>query len=67
MSMDLASALLYIYIGGAISLFCESLVQWLHPEESNTKETLGEAIGAALQWPIMAIVAILEFLKEKVK
>ena len=57
--------LLYIYLGGVIALSLESLIQWLHPEESNTNETLGEAIGAALCWPLMAFAAIVEIMKGK--
>ena len=52
---------LYIYFGGVIALCCESLVQWMHPEESNTNETPQEAVIAALFWPLMAITAIMEF------
>ena len=52
---------LYVYLGGVIALLCESLLQWLHPYESQTNETFLEAVSAAAFWPLMAIEAIVEF------
>lgn len=50
----------FFYIGGVISLFMESVLQWLHPEESGMKETPIEALKTALAWPVMALVALSE-------
>lgn len=56
---------LYFYFGGAIALFCESLVQWMHPQETSANETLGEAIMAAFLWPIFAVFVLVEFFTKK--
>ena len=52
----------FFYIGGVISLFMESVLQWLHPEESGMKETPIEALKTALVWPVMAFVALSELI-----
>lgn len=52
--------ILLLYFGGVIALFMESIVQWLHPEESGARETPKEALAAALAWPVMAFVALAE-------
>ena len=52
--------ILLLYFGGVIALFMESIVQWLHPEESGVKETPMEALKTALAWPVMAFVALSE-------
>lgn len=57
--------LLYLYVGGVIALLFESLVQWLHPEESEANETFGEAFGAAVFWPVMAIISMVEFISSR--
>lgn len=53
-------AIILIYIGGVLALFMESIIQWLHPEESGMKETPIEALKTALAWPVMAFVALSE-------
>lgn len=53
-------AIILIYIGGVLALFMESVIQWLHPEESGVKESLLEALKTALAWPLMAFVALAE-------
>ena len=53
----------YFYLGGVVALFCESLVQWMHPQETSANETLEDALEAALLWPIFAIIALAEFFK----
>ena len=54
--------ILLLYFGGVIALFMESIVQWLHPEESGVKETPMEALETALAWPVMALVALAELI-----
>ena len=52
--------IILFYLGGVLALFMESIVQWLHPQESNTNETPSEALKTALAWPVMALVALVE-------
>ena len=54
--------ILFIYIGGVVALLMESIVQWLHPEESVVKESPLEALKTALAWPLMAFVALAELI-----
>ncbi len=54
--------ILVLYCGGVIALFMESIVQWLHPDESGIKETALEALKTALAWPLMAFVALAELI-----
>ena len=54
-----------VYIGGVIALFMESVIQWLHPEESGVKESPLEALKIALAWPLMAFVALAELIGER--
>lgn len=55
------------YLGGVIALFMESVIQWLHPEESIMKETPVEALKTALAWPVMALVALAELIGGRCK
>ena len=50
------------YIGGVIALFMESIIQWIHPQESGVRETPIEALKTALAWPVMAVVALVELI-----
>lgn len=50
------------YLGGVIALFMESIIQWIHPQESGVRETLLEALKTALAWPLMAFVALAELI-----
>lgn len=50
------------YIGGVIALFMESIIQWIHPQESGVRETPIEALKTALAWPVMAVVALAELI-----
>ena len=50
------------YLGGVIALFMESVIQWLHPQESGVRETPIEALKTALAWPVMALVALVELI-----
>ena len=54
-----------LYIGGVIALFMESIIQWIHPQESGLKETPIEALKTALAWPVMAVVALVELIGGK--
>lgn len=58
--------IVYIYLGGVIALLCESLVQWLHPEDCPTRESPSEALIAACIWPIMAVLSIIELIRKSV-
>ncbi len=49
---------LAVYVGGAVALLAESVVQWLHGTERG--ETLDEALSAACGWPLMAALATIE-------
>ena len=51
-----------LYLGGVLALFLESIIQWLHPDESGIKETPLEALKTALAWPLMAFVALSELI-----
>ena len=51
-----------VYIGGVIALFMESIIQWIHPQESGVRETPIEALKTALAWPVMAVVALVELI-----
>lgn len=51
-----------VYLGGVIALFMESVIQWLHPQESGVRETPIEAMKTALAWPVMAVVALAELI-----
>lgn len=51
-----------LYLGGVLALFLESIIQWLHPDESGIKETPLEALKTALAWPLMAFVALAELI-----
>ena len=51
-----------VYLGGVIALFMESIIQWLHPQESGVRETPIEALKTALAWPVMAVVALVELI-----
>lgn len=51
-----------LYLGGILALFLESIIQWLHPDESGIKETPLEALKTALAWPLMAFVALAELI-----
>ena len=51
-----------VYLGGVIALFMESIIQWLHPQESGVRETPIEALKTALAWPVMAVVALAELI-----
>lgn len=55
-------AIILVYIGGILALFMESIIQWLHPDESGIKETALEALKTALAWPLMAFVALAELI-----
>lgn len=50
------------YLGGVIALFMESVIQWLHPQESGVRETPLEALKTSLSWPVMALVALAELI-----
>ena len=50
------------YIGGVTALFMESVIQWLHPQESGVRETPIDALKTALAWPVMALVALAELI-----
>ena len=52
----------WFYLGGVVALFMESVIQWLHPQESGMKETPIEALRTALAWPVMALVALAELI-----
>ena len=51
-----------VYLGGVIALFIESIIQWIHPQESGVRETPIEALKTALAWPVMALVALVELI-----
>ena len=53
---------LYIYIGGVIALLFESLIQWMYPYETNARESTWDALFCAFIWPLMAVMAIFDFL-----
>ena len=53
---------LYIYIGGVIALLFESLIQWMYPHETNARESTWDALVCAFIWPLMAVMAIFDFL-----
>ncbi len=54
--------IILFYLGGVVSLFMESVIQWLHPQESGVRETPIEALKTALAWPVMALVALAELI-----
>ena len=54
--------IILFYLGGVIALFMESVIQWLHPQESCVRETPIEALKTALAWPVMALVALVELI-----
>ena len=53
---------LYIYIGGVIALLFESLIQWMYPYETNARESIWDALVCAFIWPLMAGMALFDFL-----
>ena len=53
---------LYVYIGGVIALLFESLIQWMYPQETNARESTWDALFCAFIWPLMAAMALFDFL-----
>ena len=54
--------IILFYLGGVVSLFMESVIQLLHPQESGVRETPIEALKTALAWPVMAVVTLAELI-----
>ena len=59
---EIAIKLFFLYIGGVIALLFESLIQWMYPHETNARESTWDALFCAFIWPMMAGMAVFDFL-----